>query len=162
MALLTAFQHYFESLNMIFYESKYRSVIKVDFKKLMNKIFESNHNYPGKYNRCILESKWHQCVLETTLLHHKCGLVSIFLRNSNLMKIIESISKIIVFLAPDTLQYFIFKWCQKWVMQGCVNQIPQVDTNVYFTNNIFVLYYHRIDPLRFLNRFYDTRIQNSI
>ena len=76
---------------MIINEPKYYSIIKVDFKKFVNKIFKGNNYYSGKNSRSIL--KGHCRVLETPPLRHKGGLVSIFLCNSNLMVSRETIIK---------------------------------------------------------------------
>ena len=85
MILSKLFQHHFEALNMIFYEPKHRRVIEVDLKKLMNKILESSHYYPGKYSRNILDSKGHSCFLKTSPLRRKGCLLSIFLQNYDVM-----------------------------------------------------------------------------
>ena len=52
---------------MILNEPEYRPIIKVDLNKFMIKIFESNHFYPRKNSKSILESKGHYHVLETVM-----------------------------------------------------------------------------------------------
>ena len=100
MVLVTPFQHHFEALNMILNEPKYYPIVEVYLKKFMNKIFEGNHYYPGKDSRRILESKGNYCVLETTPLHHKGYILSIFLGDFDMMVSKEPISEWINFLTP--------------------------------------------------------------
>ena len=93
MILATLFQHHSEALNMILNEPKYCPIVEVELKKVMNKIFEGDHYYPGKDSRSILESKWHYFVLETPSLCRKGFLVSIFLCDSNMTVSREPISE---------------------------------------------------------------------
>ena len=136
---------------MILNDPKYCPIIKVYFNKFVNKIFKGNSYYSGKNSRSILKCKRHDCILQTPPLHRKGGLVSIFLCNSNMMVTRETISEWINFLTPDTFQYLICKWSQKWVMQIGIIQFSQVDTNAYFKRSIFVLYYYRDDPFWFFS-----------
>ena len=79
------FQHHPKDLNMILNEPKYYPIIKVDFRKFVNKVFKGNDHYFGKNSKSILESKGHYRVLEKPPLCHKGGVVSIFLCDSNLL-----------------------------------------------------------------------------
>ena len=85
---------------MILNEPKYYSIVEVDLKQFMNKIFECNHYYLGKDSRSILESKGNYHVLETTPLCHKGSLVSIFLCDYYMMVAREPINEWIKFLTP--------------------------------------------------------------
>ena len=86
----------------------------------MNKILERNHYYLGKDSKSVVASKGHYHILETPPLRCKSGILLIFLRNSDTMVAKKPISKRIDFLAPNTLQYLICKWIEKWVMQACI------------------------------------------
>ena len=79
---------------MILNEPKYCPIVKIDFKKFVNKVFKGSDYYFGKNSRSILESKGNYRVLEITPpLHCKGGLVSIFLCDSNMMVTIETFSE---------------------------------------------------------------------
>ena len=88
-----SFQHHSEALNILFYDSNYSLVIKIEFKKRMDKIFEGNNDYTGKDSRLILDSKKNHCILETSPLCCKGSLLLIFLRNCDLMVTQEPIRK---------------------------------------------------------------------
>ena len=85
MILSTSFEHDSEALNILFYDSNYSLVIKIEFKKRMDKIFEGNDDYTIKDRKFILDSKKNHCIVETSPLRCKCCLVLIFLCNFDLM-----------------------------------------------------------------------------
>ena len=60
------FQHHSKDLNMVFYETKYHPIIKLDFKKFLYKIFKGGYYNSGKNHRNILESKGNYHILETS------------------------------------------------------------------------------------------------
>ena len=61
------------------------TIIHIYLHELLNKVFKHNDNYLRKYCSLILQPKGHDCILKTTPFSNKCGLMPIFLCDSDLV-----------------------------------------------------------------------------
>lgn len=64
---------------MVLHQPKHDPIIEIYFQELMNKFLERRNHYLGKDCRCVLQSEWHNCILEATPLRREGFLALILL-----------------------------------------------------------------------------------
>ena len=149
--LATPFQHQSQAVHMVPNQSIDNLVIHIHLQEVLNKIFKYRDNYVREYNWCILQPKRHDCILKTSPLSDKHSLITILLRNMDLVVSQEAIPERIHLLAAYVFKKFIYKRGQEWIMYTCIIQFPQVDANADFPC-LFILDHHRTYPLGFFYR----------
>ena len=77
-----------------------------------------------EYGWCILQPKWHDCILKTTPLSDKNSLMVILLHNPDLVVSQKAICERIHLLAAYALKNFICKRGREWIVYACIIQLP--------------------------------------